>query len=272
MDIKLDNKVEDVKKNFDFKKLFIIICSILVCVLLIIVYCRYKATSGLKIKEYKVTDSSLPQSFHGVKVVQLSDIYFGNTVNIKYLKQIVSSVNEIKPDIVVFTGDLINKEIDENTKNEIISVLNSIKYTIGKYAIKGDSDNNLFNEIINSSGFSILDNSSLEIYYKGDTPILIGNGDFSSDLFSILLIHEPDQVNDLNNSFNLVLSGHSLGGQINLPFIRRLFLPNGSKKYYSGYYNVNGNSLYVSSGIGTTNFKYRFNNRPSVSLYRLTNH
>lgn len=62
------------------------------------------------------------------------------------------------------------------------------------------------------------------------------------------------------------------GGQINLPFIRNLFLPSGSKKYYNGYYNVNGSNLYVSSGIGTTNFKYRFNNKPSINLYRLTSY
>lgn len=273
MDIKLDDKIEnDVKKSINFKKILLIVCSIFICIFLIIIYCRYKATSGLKVNEYKVTDSALPQNFHGVKVVHFSDIYYGNTVSIEFLKEIVSSINEIKPDIVVFTGDLLSKEIDVDTKNEIISILGSITSSIGKYAIKGDSDNSLFNEIIASSGFTILDNSSLEIYYKGDTPIVIGNGDFSSDFFSILLVHEPDMINDYNNSFNLVLSGHSLGGQINLPFIRNLFLPSGSKKYYNGYYNVNGSNLYVSSGIGTTNFKYRFNNKPSVNLYRLTSY
>ena len=120
MDIKIyDDSVQDLgpsNDGFDFKKLFIIISCVIISIILIIVYCRYKATSGLKINEYKVTSSSLPDSFHGVKVVQFSDIYFGNTVDIKYLENIVSSINSLKPDIVVFTGDFTDKVLDDETK------------------------------------------------------------------------------------------------------------------------------------------------------------
>ena len=132
------------------------------------------------------------------------------------------------------------------------------------------SDNDLFDGIINSSGFINLTNTSVNAFYKGDIPINISNQDIQSDLFNILLIHEPDSIDSFENKFNLVLSGHSLNGQINIPIIKKLFLKNGSKKYYNGYYNINGSPLYVSNGIGTTNFKYRLFNKPSVSLYRLT--
>ena len=274
MDIKIDN-IEDEKetqeqKVFKWKKFFLIILSIIFCLFLIIIYCRFKATTGLKVYEYKVTDSSLPDSFHGVKVVQFSDLYYGNTVDINYLSEIVSSINKLKPDIVVFTGDLISINIDDETKNKIIESLGSIKFSIGKYAIKGDSDNDLFDGIINSSGFINLTNTSVNAFYKGDIPINISNQDIQSDLFNILLIHEPDSIDSFENKFNLVLSGHSLNGQINIPIIKKLFLKNGSKKYYNGYYDINGSPLYVSNGIGTTNFKYRLFNKPSVSLYRLT--
>ena len=274
MDIKIDN-IEDEKetqeqKVFKWKKFFLIILSIIFCLFLIIIYCRFKATTGLKVYEYKVTDSSLPDSFHGVKVVQFSDLYYGNTVDINYLSEIVSSINKLKPDIVVFTGDLISINIDDETKNKIIESLGSIKFSIGKYAIKGDSDNDLFDGIINSSGFINLTNTSVNAFYKGDIPINISNQDIQSDLFNILLIHEPDSIDSFENKFNLVLSGHSLNGQINIPIIKKSFLKNGSKKYYNGYYDINGSPLYVSNGIGTTNFKYRLFNKPSVSLYRLT--
>lgn len=274
MDIKIDNiedeKETQVQKIFKWKKFFSIILSIIFCLFLIIIYCRFKATTGLKVYEYKVTDSSLPDSFHGVKVVQFSDLYYGNTVDIKYLKEIVSSINKLKPDIVIFTGDLISINVDDETKNQIIESLGSINSSIGKYAIKGDSDNDLFDGIINSSGFINLTNTSVNAFYKGDIPINISNQDIQSDLFNILLIHEPDSIDSFENKFNLVLSGHSLNGQINIPIIKKLFLKNGSKKYYNGYYDINGSSLYVSNGIGTTNFKYRLFNKPSVSLYRLT--
>lgn len=274
MDIKIDNiedeKETQVQKIFKWKKFFSIILSIIFCLFLIIIYCRFKATTGLKVYEYKVTDSSLPDSFHGVKVVQFSDLYYDNTVDIKYLKEIVSSINKLKPDIVIFTGDLISINVDDETKNQIIESLGSINSSIGKYAIKGDSDNDLFDGIINSSGFINLTNTSVNAFYKGDIPINISNQDIQSDLFNILLIHEPDSIDSFENKFNLVLSGHSLNGQINIPIIKKLFLKNGSKKYYNGYYDINGSPLYVSNGIGTTNFKYRLFNKPSVSLYRLT--
>ena len=273
MDIKIDdieNKIEDEnKKIFKWKKFFLIILSIIFCIFLIIIYCRFKATSGLKVNEYKIVDSTLPDSFHGVKIVQFSDLYYGNTVNISYLNDIVSSINKLKPDIVVFTGDLISNEVDENTKNKIIESLGSINSSIGKYAIKGDSDNDLFDSIIKESGFINLTNSSVKVFYKSDIPVSISNQDIQSNLFSILLIHEPDSIGSFENKFNLVLAGHSLNGQINIPIIKNLFLKNGAKKYYSGHYIVNGNSLYVSNGIGTTSFKYRLFNKPSISLYRL---
>ena len=85
-----------------------------------------------------------------------------------------------------------------------------------------------------------------------------------------MLLHKPDDIDNIQNSFNLVLAGHSLNGQINIPILKKVFLKDGSKKYYNGHYVVNGNNLYVSNGIGTTSFKYRFNNKPSINLFRLT--
>ena len=261
---------ENLKKGFDWKKFFLIICSIILFISLFVVYSRYKATSGLKIKEYKITDSSLPSSFHGVKVVHFSDVFFGNTVDIKYLNSIISKINELDPDIVVFTGDFIDKNIDNDLVESIGSSLNSINSNIGKYAIKGDSDNDLFGKIFTDGGFTILNNSSAKVYYKDDVPIEISNDDIDSDLYRIVLIHKPDDVDSFSSSYNLALAGHSLNGQINIPFVKNLFLRDGCKKYYNEYYN--SKSLYISSGIGTTNFKYRLNNRPSINLYRLTSY
>ena len=252
------------------RRIIIVLFIISISVLSLIVYARYKATGGIKVNEYKITDSSLPNNFHGVKIVQFSDVYFGNTVDLKYLKKIVSSINSLEPDIVVFTGDFISDEVDSECLNGIVEIMNSINSSIGKYAIKGDSDNNFFYDIFNSSDFTILDNSSTSIFYKGTTPIIIGNQDVSSENFSILLLHKPDDVDFLDNHFNVILAGHSLNGQINLPFIKNLYLKEGAKKYSNGFYSVNDSKLYVSSGIGTTSFKYRFNNPPSINLYRLT--
>lgn len=272
MDIKLEEFKEDVqeKKKFKWKKFFVFIMIIIFLIFLFIIYCRFKSTSGVKVHEYKITDSMLPDSFHGVKVVQFSDVYFGNTVNIDYLNDIVSHINKLKPDIVVFTGDLLTREVDEETKNNIIESLSSINPIIGKYAIKGDSDIDSFDSIMKSSGFMNITGSSVEVFYKSNTPIVLRNIDTTTVLFNILLIHEPDSIDTFENKSNLVLAGHSLNGQINLPFIKKFFLKNGSKKYYDVYYDIDGTPLYISSGIGTTDFKYRLFNKPSINLYRLT--
>lgn len=268
-----DNNIKEIKR-FSIKKLIIYILVFLLVSALIIVYSRYKSTSGLKVNEYKVTNNLVTDSFHGLKVVHFSDIHFGNTVNIDYLDYIVSEINKLDGDIVLFTGDLLDKEIDIETKNNIISVLSEIDANIGKYAISGESDydTNLFNEIISRSGFINLNNTYQLVYYKDNTPIIISNKDeyVDNNLFSIFLLHEPDKVDSLNNKFNLILSGHSHNGQLNIPLIKNMLLPSGSKKYVNGYYNINDSILYVSSGIGTNDFKFRFFNKPSINLYRIT--
>ena len=269
----LNNDTTD-KKNKSIKKIIIYILFSLFIISLVIIYARYKATSGIKVNEYKVTSNLLSDNFHGVKVVHFSDIHYGNTVDIDYLKEIVNKINELDGDIVVFTGDLLGHNIDVNEKNNITAVLSGIDANIGKYAIKGESDHDdsLFNEIITNSGFININDKQEIIYYKNGNPIIISNKDelTDSNLFSIFLLHKPDDIDKLNNRFNLVLSGHSHNGQINIPYIKKLLLPDGAKKYFENYYRINDSDLFVSSGIGTNDFKFRFLNKPSINLYRLT--
>ena len=89
--------------------------------------------------------------------------------------------------------------------------------------------------------------------------------------YKIILVHEPDYIDTITSKYNvnLVLAGHSHNGQINIPFIKEMFLPYGSNKYYENYYIVNDTPLYVSSGIGESRINFRFFNRPSINLYRI---
>ena len=88
--------------------------------------------------------------------------------------------------------------------------------------------------------------------------------------YKIALIHEPDAIdNILDKNYNLVLSGHSHGGQVRIPFVGPISTVNGAKKYYEEYYRVNDTNLYVSYGLGNTKYNLRYFNRPSFNLYRL---
>ena len=84
-------------------------------------------------------------------------------------------------------------------------------------------------------------------------------------------MHEPDFIDNLNYSyFNLILAGHSHNGQINIPLFGAVTTPEYAKKYYDSYYKVGNSELYISSGLGTSNYNFRFCNKPSINFYRLT--
>ena len=274
MDIKIEEtETKENIKNNKIIRIIKIISLIILAIVLFIVYARFKATTGLKIKEYKITNDKIPENFHGTKLVQISDIHYGNTVDIKYLKTIVTEINKLKPDILILTGDLLDKEINEEEKKEIINTLKEIKVSIDKYAIIGDKDydTNLWKEIITQSNFIDLNNQEKYIYQKTNKAIIISNTDIKHEkTYAIYVTHEPDKIDEITNKFDLILAGHSLNGQINIPIIKKLLLQDGAKKYYKNHYIINNTDMYISSGIGTTSFKYRLFNKPSINLYRLT--
>lgn len=284
------------KKKHPIIKFIIIFILIIAAILL---YSRFIATKGLATKEYKITSSSIQDNFHGFKIVHISDVHYGRTTDKKDLNNMVKEVNLLKPDIVVLTGDLIDKDtnLDDILKGEISEALNSINANVGKYAISGNHDNNFseWESIINDGGFKNLNDTYELIYNDGYTPILLAglssnlnnqiditerynkileysNNENIKELYKILLIHEPDYINSIDYSnFNLILAGHSHNGQVRLPFIGGIILPNGAKKYYKEHYKINNTDLYISSGIGTSGISFRLFNKPSINFYRLTN-
>jgi len=258
-----------------------------------ILYSRYIGTKGLKVNEYPIINSNIPSSFYGIKIAHISDIHYKVTTSKKQLEEIVNEINLLKPDIVILSGDLLNKNTKYTNKDykNVTNILNKIDYNIGKYAIKGDNDTKNWNEIIENSNFIDLNNNYEFIYHESNEPILLmgissnyKNNHIKKDIesmfkninnkykYSILVLHEPDFIKEIDYSkFNLVLAGHSLNGQIKLPFIGGIIKDKYGKRYYNEYYKLNNTDLYASGGIGTNKFKFRFNNKPSFNLYRLRN-
>lgn len=272
----------------------------------IILYARFIGTSGLYVKEYKVTNSSIPDSFYGTKIVQISDIHYGRTIKKQELQNMVNKVNQLKPDIIVLTGDLIDKDtmLTDKMATVISDILKQLNATIGKYAITGNHDYKFdkWATIISDSGFMNLNDRYDIIYNNSTKPIFLGglstntyqkektleekikvmNDYFATRTeenqnsfpdYKILIMHEPDYVEEVNpENYDLILAGHSHDGQVKLPGIGAVILPNGAKKYHKNYYNLNGTDFYISSGIGTSRYNFRLFNRPSINLYRLVDH
>ena len=281
------NKKE--KEEVKEKKSHIFI-YILLILGLIIIYSRYIATTGIQIKEYSIISNKIPESFKGFKIVHFSDLKYGSTTDQKYLDKLINKINELKPDIIVFTGDLIssNYKVTDKEKTNIINSLNKLNPQIDTYSIRGDNDiNETYNSIITQTKIVEINNLNKLLYYQSDTPImLIGLDDNlkgkqslemtfnyeENNYYKILLAHEPDTYDEIkDHNIDLFLAGHSLNGQIRLPFIGSVYTPNGSKKYYDSKYKIDNTEIYISNGLGTSKLPYRLNNRPSINLYRLYN-
>lgn len=277
------------------KKVVRFLLILFLIIAITVLYARYGGTSGLKTKEYKIVSSSIGMDFDGLKVVHFSDLHYLRVTNSDKVKEIVAEINLISPDIVFFTGDLIDKDfsLTDKDKDDLIRELSSIKSKYGKYAVLGNHDYikdiELFKEIYSNSNFILLQNSYDVIYGNNNDKLFIGGVDNYSyneadinmvmeyfkdndDIsYKIILVHEPDYIDNILSSYsvNLVLAGHSHNGQINIPYIKNIFLPYGSRKYYDNYYRVNNTDLYVSSGIGESSVNFRLFNKPSINFYRI---
>lgn len=285
---------KDQEKHFSFLKFFIFIILIIG---LVIAYGFFIEPKLITVKEHKITLSSWPDNFNGFKIVHISDLHYGRLFDEKSLKKLVDSINEQKPDIVVLTGDLIDKDTNMTTSmaNKISDLLNKIDASSGKYAINGNNDLNFdeWTNIISGGGFKDLNNTYDTIYKDGYDYIFIAGAStikdkvnindklktaidylnsFESDgpIYKILLLHEPDVIDDLSvNPFDLILAGHSHAGQVRLPFIGAVILPEDARKYYDSHYKIENADLYVSNGLGVSNYNFRLFNTPSYNVYRL---
>lgn len=285
------------KKN---KKIKIIktTIKILIIISLIIAYGYYIEPKLINTHEYQIKNERITKNFEGFKIVHISDIHYGRVFNKKQMQKLVKSINEQKPDIVVLTGDLIDKDtkIDNKLVEEISIELSKIETVAGKYAINGNHDLKFdeWTNIITNSGFKNLNNTYDTIYKKGYNFMVIAGASTFKDkqgindklkpaldfinsfekdgsIYNILLMHEPDYIDDLtDNKFNLILAGHSHAGQVRTPFAP-IILPTGATKYYEKHYKLDDKDLYISNGLGVSEYNFRIFNTPSYNIYKLTN-
>ena len=282
------------------KTKIIIVVIIFLVVASILLYSRFIGTSGIVVKEYKVVNQKIANNFHGLKVVHITDIHYGRIIDDSRLLSLVDKINALKPDVVVLTGDLIDRHtiLTSESQQALSDGLAKIKVTMGKYAINGNHDVKFpeWDNIIQKGQFINLNDNYELLYKENNNPLLIAG--FSSNIesplkaevkmqkvtdflkdketvkpkYRILLMHEPDFIDQIKKSdFDLVLAGHSHNGQVRLPIIGPLMLPPKAKLYYSPYYKLDNTELFISSGVGTSVLNFRLFNRPSINLYRLTN-
>ena len=256
---------------------------------------KYIFTSKIIVKENRIVNKKIPSSFNGVKIIHFSDLHYGTTIFMDDVNYLVELINERNPDLVVFTGDLIDKNYNLNNKEQenLIKLLSSVDASLGKYAVSGEEDNGTFQTIFNQSDFKILNNDYELIYNNSDSPILItgissylaknsnidnafsyfSTDTYNSNIYTISLFHEPDLLNDIKNthSADLYLAGHSHNNSIRYPWGGSPYKIKGALDYNESYYKISNSSFYISSGIGTNGNRIRLFCLPSFNFFRLSN-
>ncbi len=241
-------------------------------------------------KEANFVDKDIPSAFNGFKIVFVSDIHHGKSYSIKRVRNLVERVNKLKPDIILLGGDYVNS--DKRYIEPCFSELKNLKAPQGVYGVMGNHDHyegaKLTSESMAKAGIVQLDNKAAWII-KGIDRIKIGGvGDLwedSQDLtatlkeakledFVLLLSHNPDYAERINNDIiDLVLSGHTHGGQVTLLGLWAPIIPSKyGEKYKTGVVETQNTKVLVTNGIGNAmDYPIRFFARPQINVIYLNN-
>lgn len=255
------------------------------------IYARHIEPAKLVTKSYTLTSERLPKSFHGLKIVQFSDLHLGYHYSIRKLRRLVRHIQEQKADVIVFTGDFADRPIRLKWKQEIVDCLTTLQAPFGKYWIYGNHDYRDESEAIvakymEAGGFTALHNTATFLKRGQEHIVLAGIDDVirstpnlhaatrhsDEDSFTILLAHEPDLAENVRHlPVDVQLSGHSHGGQVRIPFYGEVIVPPYGRRYVDSHYEIGSRPLhvFVSRGVGTTRMPIRFACPPEISILTL---
>jgi predicted MPP superfamily phosphohydrolase len=239
--------------------------------------------------------ANLPAPFHGYRIVQLSDIHLDEFTEPFFLEHIVSRVNHLAPDLVLLTGDFVTHGsltfiAGRHAAHRCAEILSTLTAPL-RYAVLGNHDVSvnarMVIQALSSTGTPVLVNQHVAIDRNGSRLWICGAEDPGTshpDLNLtipadpgapvILMAHEPDYADSViahprGPLVDLMLSGHSHGGQVRLPILGPLILPPMGQKYVEGHFRFKQMQLYVNRGIGTVGLPFRLNCTPEITLLTL---
>lgn len=235
----------------------------------------------------------LPAHFDGFTIVQLSDFHYDPHFSVVPIREAVRMCNDLFPDLVVLTGDFVSVPVFGSHKIEPATadpaelcahLLAGLRSRFGSWAILGNhdvfSDATVVTDSLSSAGIQVLRNQAAPVEKDGARLWLAGVNDvlaaaadvdqalqgLSPDEPVILLAHEPDFADHVAKyPVDLQLSGHSHGGQVRLPLLGPLYLPELARKYPTGLRRIGPLTLYTNQGLGTLRIPVRLNCPPEVT-------
>lgn len=244
----------------------------------------------IQVKETVITDSDIPVSFSGLRMVFITDIHHSPSFSRERVRRVVEKVNRLEPDLILLGGDYA--EGGEDYLRDCFAELGLLKAPLGVYGVLGNHDYfpdpELSWSLMKEHGITGLDNKGSWIYLNGDRIRLGGVGDLWSDAqildnvtegvakndYVILLSHNPDYLERMStDKVDLVLSGHTHGGQVTFFGLWAPVHPSSyGQKYISGLIETPRAKILVSRGIGVLDGRpWRFFARPQINVIRLEN-
>jgi len=265
-----------------------------------------KGRYAFQIFKEKIKFSNLPKAFDGLRIVQISDLHLGSFVtDFEEVSPAIAMINDLKPDLILFTGDMVNVHASE--AEPWIEMFSKLKAKYGMYSVFGNHDYcdygkyspqekaksiQRLKEIHQEMGFTLLEDEHCYIQRNDQKIALVGMhnwgkdfhkvGDLNKSLeglpdnyFKILLSHDPSLWEETVKgklNIDLTLSGHTHGMQmgVEIPFLNLKWSPvKWRYKRWAGLYNVGKNYIYINRGFGFLGFPGRVGIKPEITLLEL---
>jgi predicted MPP superfamily phosphohydrolase len=249
----------------------------------------------VEVRHVSIRLRNLPEAFRGFRILQMADFHYGEYSEPSFLRAIVRTANALRPDLIALTGDFISggpmvKRISVQFAHHCAELLARLECPL-RFAVMGNHDvmvNRVeVTEALVSRRIPVLHNSAVPIEREGARLWLAGVADLlfggQADLDLalptgretakeplILMAHEPDFADRVVGSgVDLMLSGHTHGGQVRIPFLPPVNLPPLGQKYVEGLFSIGELQLYVTRGIGTVGVPFRFRCPPEITVITL---
>lgn len=269
------------------KHKFILLSLILFLPILAMMYSFFVEPYLYDVNEVFLVSPDIPSSFVGKRIVFVSDIHNGPFFSRERVSDLATRINGLKPDIIFLGGDYATK--DSISTLICFEELKSLEAPMGKYGVLGNHDywEGGMEAIrdMNVAGITSLNNNGVWVYSGGERIRLGGVSDLwhgapdpiptineanQSD-YVILLSHNPDYAEKLQTNYvDIVLSGHTHGGQVTFFGLWVPYMPSEyGQKYRGGFAQTEYTSVYVTRGIGMTFLPIRFFARPEITVFTL---
>jgi predicted MPP superfamily phosphohydrolase len=242
----------------------------------------------VEVVNQRIALPGLKEGLRGLRAAQLSDLHMGLFISRDQLQNVVSMTLEQKPEIVFITGDSLTVQGDSNRAlADLESALSVLSAQVPVYAIYGNHDLSdrpaSLRKLYEKLNIQLLVNDLLPFHRNGDVLYIAGLDSLTAgrpqvarlaaavpaDQTAVLMAHEPDIADRTarTGKFALQISGHTHGGQVNLPLFGPLVLPEEGRKYAAGLYHVGEMLLYTNRGIGMMHLPVRINCPPEITIF-----